>query len=95
MIQGNRNVITNGRSRGRPLSALDVLVIGVVLAGIGGLIASCARPRPVGNPRVPAPAKPVDVSRYLGRWFEIARYDNSFQRDCEAVTAEIRCGRMA
>lgn len=78
----------SGRSRRRPLSALDVLVIGVVMAGIGGLIASCAGSRPVGNRRVPEPAKPVDLSRYLGRWYEIARYDNSFQRDCEGVTAE-------
>lgn len=29
----------------------------------------------------------VDLARYLGRWYEIARYDNSFERDCWAVTA--------
>jgi len=43
---------------------------------------------PVGNARVPEPAKPVDLERYLGRWYEIARYDNSFERGCEAATAE-------
>jgi apolipoprotein D and lipocalin family protein len=43
---------------------------------------------PVGNPAVPQPAKPVDLSRYVGLWYEIARYDNGFERGCEGVTAE-------
>lgn len=30
----------------------------------------------------------VDTARYLGKWYEIARYENSFQRDCFATTAE-------
>ena len=77
----------SGRSRYR-LSARDVLIIGGVVAGIGWLITSRAVSRPVGNPSVPEPAKPVDLSRYLGRWYEIARYDSSFERDCEGVTAE-------
>ena len=83
----------NGSNRSRlsshrPLSARDVLIIGGVIVGIGALITSCAGSRPVGNPSVPEPAKPVDLSRYLGRWYEIARYDSSFERDCEGVTAE-------
>lgn len=32
----------------------------------------------------------VDLERYSGRWFEIARYDVSFQRGCEGVTAQYR-----
>jgi len=43
---------------------------------------------PVGNRAVPQPAKSVDLDRYLGRWYEIARYEASFQRGCEAVTAD-------
>jgi hypothetical protein len=78
----------SGLNRRRPLSARDVLIIGGVMAGIGGLITSCARSRPVGNPSVPEPAKPVDLSRYLGRWYEIARYESGFERDCEGVTAD-------
>lgn len=32
--------------------------------------------------------KSVDLDRYLGRWYEIARYPNRFQRDCAGeVTA--------
>ena len=43
---------------------------------------------PVGNTAVPQPAKPVEVERYLGRWYELARYEAGFQKDCEAVTAD-------
>ena len=43
---------------------------------------------PSGNRAVPQPAKPVELSRYLGRWYEFARYDNSFEKGCEGVTAE-------
>lgn len=37
-----------------------------------------------------APLKPVaqvDIQRYLGTWYEIARYPNRFERGCEFVTA--------
>ena len=30
----------------------------------------------------------VDIHRYLGLWYEIARIDHSFQKDCVASTAE-------
>ena len=30
---------------------------------------------------------PVDLDRYLGTWFEIARFDHRFERGCEDVTA--------
>lgn len=30
----------------------------------------------------------VDLARYMGTWFEIARFPNSFQTDCVAVQAE-------
>ena len=28
----------------------------------------------------------VDLSRYTGTWYEIARYPNRFQRDCQSDT---------
>lgn len=30
----------------------------------------------------------VDIDRYLGTWYEIARYPNRFQKGCVAVTAD-------
>lgn len=32
----------------------------------------------------------VDVQRYLGKWYEIARLPNSFQADCYCTTAEYK-----
>ncbi|MEI6154663.1 MAG: lipocalin family protein [Deltaproteobacteria bacterium] len=34
------------------------------------------------------PVKAFDVNRYLGKWYEIARLDHSFERGLEKVTAE-------
>lgn len=61
----------------------SVLAIGAV----SFLVARASRP-PVGNRHVPEPAKPVDLDCYLGRWYELARYDVGFERNCEGVTAE-------
>lgn len=30
----------------------------------------------------------VDLQRYAGRWYEIARYENSFEQGCVGVTAD-------
>jgi len=59
------------------------------MAGIG--LAACSTlvsRHPVGNPSVPPPLKSVDVQKYLGRWYEVARYEQSFQKGCESVTAD-------
>ena len=32
--------------------------------------------------------KSVDVKKYLGRWYEIARLPNSFQKECDCTTAD-------
>lgn len=68
------------------------------MMGIGGSIAAVGllamtgawflERHPVGNVRVPEPAKPIDLKQYLGRWYEIARYDQRFERGCEGVTAD-------
>ncbi len=34
------------------------------------------------------PVKPFELSRYLGKWYEIARLDHSFERGLNQVTAE-------
>jgi len=55
-------------------------------------VSSCAALTggPVGNRSPPQPAKSVDLQRYSGLWFELARYDNRFEANCQAVTAEYR-----
>jgi len=62
---------------------------GLFVLGLGALASWRLGVRhPVGNPSVPEPSKTVDLERYLGRWYEIARYDQPFERGCEAATAD-------
>jgi apolipoprotein D and lipocalin family protein len=42
----------------------------------------------VGIPDNVEPIKGFDVNRYLGKWYEIARLDHSFERGLQKVTAE-------
>lgn len=66
-----------------PLARLAVFGTVLFLAGC-----NASKMRPSGNAQVPQPAKPVELERYLGTWYEQARYEASFQKDCEGVTAE-------
>jgi apolipoprotein D and lipocalin family protein len=59
------------------------VVMGLLLSGCAALDKG-----PVGNTAVPQPAKPVEIDRYLGRWYELARYEAGFQKGCEGVTAD-------
>ena len=70
----------------RPLRARDLLLPALVIAGAAYCVGRTRRP--VGNRRVPQPAKPVDLERYLGRWYELGRYEAGFEHDCEGVTAD-------
>lgn len=62
----------------KPLLALSALSV---------LLSACIA-GPSGNPQPPQPAKPVALDRYLGRWYEAARYDMRFEKGCEGVTAD-------
>lgn len=55
--------------------------------GAAAMLAGCAS-APSGNDSVPEPAKPVELERYVGRWYELARYENRFEKGCEGVTAD-------
>ncbi|WP_244849650.1 MULTISPECIES: lipocalin family protein [unclassified Caballeronia] len=60
----------------------------IAIGGIGALAAYGLKgAKRSGNENVPEPSKAVDLDRYLGHWFEFARYENRFERNCEAVTA--------
>ena len=51
-------------------------------------LAACEQPPVNRNAATPlATVERVDLDRYLGRWYELARFPNSFERDCWAVTA--------
>jgi apolipoprotein D and lipocalin family protein len=53
----------------------------LMLAAI--LLAGC-----VGKPANVEPVDKFDASRYLGKWYEIARLDHSFERGLSKVSAE-------
>ena len=38
------------------------------------------------NPQLDT-VKKIDLKKYLGTWYEIARYEHSFEKDCKNVTA--------
>jgi len=57
-------------------------VIAAVTAAF--LVVSCSSPTP---PQGVTVVSPFDASRYLGKWYEIARFDHRFERGLERVTA--------
>lgn len=84
---------------------IHVALAAGVLLGAAVLALRPQRRMPVGNRSVPQPCKPVSLSRYLGIWYEIGRYENGFEQGLEGVTAEYRvradglirivnCGRL-
>jgi apolipoprotein D and lipocalin family protein len=42
----------------------------------------------LGSPEGIYPVDDFDINKYLGKWYEIARLDHSFERGLERVTAE-------
>lgn len=63
--------------------AYNVALI-VVLLGIAAyLIFSCSASVTVDNTVV----KNVDLNKYLGKWYEVARFDHSFERGMQQCTA--------
>jgi apolipoprotein D and lipocalin family protein len=58
----------------------------IILGGLLGAAAGWA----IASSNPPLETVPhVDLNRYVGRWYEIARYPNSFERKCDRdVTAE-------
>lgn len=67
------------RSAGVGRAAVVPLIAAALLVGLTG----CA-----GTPDNVSPVRGFEVERYLGRWYEIARLDHSFERGLEQVTAE-------
>lgn len=68
----------------RTLTIAAVLLGGLAIGGCAAL----GPKHPVGNAAVPQPARAVELERYLGRWYEVARYEQGFQKDCDGVTAD-------
>jgi apolipoprotein D and lipocalin family protein len=64
-----------------PPSRLLLLLLGL----LGASAAVLAADRGAAPPLVPIRA--LDVPRYMGAWYEIAKYPNRFQKDCAGFTS--------
>ena len=59
--------------------------LGILLIVVAAIWA--AKPARAGDAKPPLDVAPsVDLTRYAGRWHEIARFPNRFQRDCASDT---------
>lgn len=87
--------VNNRGSNWKPRHTVAVAVAAALVgAGGGAFLALSLRrvPEQAGNSIVPQPAKSVDLTSYLGRWYELGRYPNRFEGECEGVTAEYSAG---
>ena len=73
---------STGASRSRRLAVHFVAVLLTALLGTTG----CSTAPPEGVSAV----TPFDIERYLGKWYEIARLDHSFERGLTDVSATYR-----
>lgn len=62
-------------------SKQTLLLLGLTGAGAAYLAAS----RPARQPGI-TPIASLDLPRYMGEWYEIARYPNRFEKDCTGFT---------
>ncbi|RBW63607.1 lipocalin [Vibrionales bacterium C3R12] len=53
-------------------------ILFIVLLSLGGCL---------GMPQTIQPVRPFELNNYLGKWYEIARLDHSFERGLSKVTA--------
>lgn len=51
--------------------------------GLCAPLCACSSETPINN----EPVKELDLNRYLGNWYELARFDHSFERGMTACTA--------
>jgi apolipoprotein D and lipocalin family protein len=60
------------------MNSRKLIYLGLALVGVFSVVRAAFGEVPLES--VPK----VDLSRYTGRWFEIARYPNRFERKCDS-----------
>jgi apolipoprotein D and lipocalin family protein len=63
-------------------------VLCLVLLGLAVLVTGCASTTYRDRATAMTTNGPVDLARYQGLWYEIARFPNRFEEGCAGVTAE-------
>lgn len=67
----------------------------VLFAALAALAACAPQPERRSSDAPLTTVAEVELERYLGRWYEIARYDSRFERGCDGVTADYAHGEGA
>lgn len=67
---------------------MTLLRTGLLALSVLGLAACSSQPDYRSDPADPQTVAQVDIDRYAGRWHEIARYPNRFQKGCAETTAD-------
>jgi apolipoprotein D and lipocalin family protein len=62
---------------------VETMLKRTILAAMTALLSGC-----LGMPESVKPVQGFELDRYLGKWYEVARLDHSFERGMEQVTAE-------
>ncbi len=70
------------------VQATTTLKVQTVIKSAWGLIIACLLTGCVGVPKGVKPVQGFELDCYLGRWYEIARLDHSFERGLSHVTAD-------
>lgn len=70
-----RDTIFRNRGYNESMRILTALLLTIFVSGCTGI------------PEGVTPVSDFDIGRYLGKWYEIARLDHSFERGLEQVTA--------
>lgn len=60
-----------------------ILSATILSIGIAALLSSCAS-----MPKNSKPIQNFDINKYLGTWYEIARFDFRFEKDLDNVMAQ-------
>lgn len=55
-----------------------------ILGFVGLSSCACTKSTPINNSTVAE----LDINKYMGHWYEIARFDHSFERNLEGCTAD-------
>jgi apolipoprotein D and lipocalin family protein len=83
------------RAAPRAVALVGAAAVGLCFGGLGSVLAAepVAASAPIDPSAAPlarlTPIASLDLTRYMGRWYELARYPNRFQRQCTgAATAD-------
>lgn len=78
-----RKTIERSGNRGRKKGTMKKQTLRNLLSwSLSLLMTGC-----MGYPKTVQPVEDFDIDRYLGKWYEIARLDHSFERGLEQVSA--------